>query len=328
MNDKMIYNAFDRMQPSYTDLTENIMCHIKTNKKRAPVRYRVLKTSVCIILAACVLLLSVSGYAAVKLLSVSLPEPGDNANIQYTVNYNAGVVKLSDEVISDLQKYSAWSDENKYKAAYDFGRKFKNYSEVDEYLGLPILKNELFGEAPDNVTPKDIILVSYGDQEKIHYLSVYGTHKIPGASESCFFTAYMALNETGCSQLVILNNANHSVDENGNPVFDFNRQPEGKGASKVLSYTSAQNGIEAEIVVTTETLKNKLYGDIKQTYTMHTIRAYFIHDDIVYNLIFTLNVYEKYESDQVTVGYSAPDPLTADDYVKLMQNVIDAFIVN
>jgi hypothetical protein len=97
MNDKMIYNAFDLMQPAEVDLTDIIMRQIKSNKKHAPVRHRVLKSSVCIMIAFFFMLLSVSGYAAVKLISVSLPSPDDNTVELYTVHRDAGVVKLSDE---------------------------------------------------------------------------------------------------------------------------------------------------------------------------------------------------------------------------------------
>lgn len=102
--------------------------------------------------------------------------------------------------------------------------------------------------------------------------------------------------------------------------------PEDKGISKVLSYKSAKNGIEVEIVITTQSLKDKGNIDNKLTDTLNTIDAYFIHDNIMYSLVFWLPVYEYYESDRVTT--TSPDPLTTDDYVTLMQNVIDAFILN
>lgn len=196
MNDKMIYNAFDKMQPLQTDLTGSIMRQIKTNKKHAPVRYRVLKTSVCIMLAACFLLLSVSGYAAVKLITVSLPEPGDSTSELYTVHRNTDVVKINDDAMSDLKHYLVGSEENKdKKSAKDFGRHFNNYAEVDEYLGISILKNSMFGEVPVNAGEKDIILITLGDEKTISVLKISGDHTIPGASAHCYFSVDIKLND-------------------------------------------------------------------------------------------------------------------------------------
>lgn len=334
MNDKMIYNAFDRIQPLQTDFIDSIMQQIKTNKKRAPVRYRVLKTSVCVILAAFALLLSVSGYAAVKLISVSLSKPGEFTGIRYTVYNNAGVVKLSDEVMSDLKQYNARSDENKNKAAagHDFGRRFKDYFEVDEYLGISILKNSMFGEAPDNVSTKDIILRSTGDGNTLNGLAISGCHTVSGASAGCHISIVIMLNddENPLSDFDMPESGNIHVyvNEDGDLTADINIQPRYKKTSKVSSYKNAQSGIEAEIVVSTESLKLKLDEDIEVPYNLNTINAYFVHESIMYSLMFNLPVYENYKSGNFTFNPPEPDPLTTDDYIILMQNVIDAFIVN
>ncbi|MHB1154208.1 MAG: hypothetical protein ACYCWE_05140 [Eubacteriales bacterium] len=334
MNDKMIYNAFDRMQPSYADLTDRIMRQIKTNKKHAPVRYRVLKTSVCILLAACFLLLSVSGYAAVKLISVKLPEPGEGKGIRYTVYNNAGVVKLSDEVMSDLKQYNGRSDKNKYKAAagHEFGRHFKDYFEVDEYLGISILKNSLFGEAPDNVLTKDIILRSTGDENMLNGLIISGSHTVSGASAGCHISIIIKLTDdkNPLSEIDMPESGNTTlyVNENGDLVSDINIQSGYKKTSKVSSYKSMQNGLEAEIVVSTESLKLKPEENIEVPYILNSINAYFIHDNIIYSLMFRLPVFENYKSENFTSTAPEPDPLTTDDYIILTQYVIDAFIVN
>lgn len=331
MNDKMIYDAFERISPFDVDMTENIMTQIKANKKRAPVRYRILRTSVCVMIAAFVLLLSVSGYAAVKLISVRMAEPGANNGVLYSVYNNAGVIKLSDEVMSDLRQYNARSDENKYKAAagHDFGRYFKNYCEAEEYLGISFLKNPLFGETPDTVSTKDIILVTTGEGNKLNGLCISGCHTIPGASASCFISMVIMFNddENPLSDFDMPESGNTSlyVNEEGDLTSDINIQPGYTGTGKVSSYKSEQNGIEAETIVTTESLKLKLPEDIEIPYTLNKVVSYFIHDNIMYILNFNLPVFENHDSENFSLVIPEPDPMTADDYFILTQKIIDAF---
>jgi hypothetical protein len=231
----------------------------------------------------------------------------------------------------DLKQYNVKSDENKQKASYDIGCHFINYYEVDKYLGISILKNPLFGEAPDNVKPKDIILVASGDKNMITCLMISGCHIVSGTSAGCFFRAEILLNDTETRLNDIMlgsSNAHLYVNKDGDLTYDLNMKPEEKGISKVLSYTSARNGIESEIVVTTEIIKQKVNEDIELKYTRNTIDAYFIHENIMYSLRFSSIIYEDYVSEKAKVTYPDSDTLTTDDYVTLIKNVIDAFIVN
>jgi hypothetical protein len=154
---------------------------------------------------------------------------------------------------------------------------------------------------------------------------------VPGALADCNFDITIKLNDNNKYSTDIIfgsSNTPFNIDKDGKLTLEQNMKPEDKGISKILSYTSSQNGIEAEIVVTTEIMKHNVFKDVELKNTINTIAAYFIYGNIMYSLEFRSFIYEDFKSEQATVTHPDNDPLTADNYVTLMKSVIDAFIIN